>query len=342
MDRLFRPRMASQFLAGLALCAGLIAAASAQTPIKFSLNFKPDGSNAAWFLALERGYFKAAGLDVTLDTSGGTGDVLTRLATGAYDFGFGDIGAVIEFAGRNPGQSPVALMSIYERSPLSVIALKKSGIAKPADMVGRNVGAPLSDGAFRMFPAFAKATRLDATKVNFKNIDIRVRETMLTRGDVDAVMGFDSTVWFNLKALGLKIEDVTFIRYAEHGMDLYGNSLLASRKVLKENPKAAAAFVQATLRGWRETLADPKAAVAALTRRDPLIDAAIEIEKIQWLAANQIMTPAIKAGGFGSVDRARLERQIDTIADAFSLPSKPAIEAIYDGQFLPGAAERRF
>ncbi len=317
-------------------------AAVAQTPIKFSLNFKPDGSNAAWFLAAERGYFKEAGLDVTLDTSGGTGDVLTRLATGAYDFGFGDIGAVIEFAGRNPGQSPVALMSIYERSPLSVIALKKSGIVKPADIIGRAVGAPLSDGAYRMFPAFAKATRVDAAKVNFKNIDIRVRETMLSRGDVDAVMGFDSTVWFNLKALGVKFEDVNFIRYAEHGLDLYGNSLLASRKILKDNPKAVAAFVKATVRGWKETLADPKAAVAALVRRDPLIDAAIEIEKIQWLAANQILTPAIKAGGFGALDRARLERQIDTIFEAFSLPSKPALDAIYDGQYLPAQADRRF
>lgn len=314
----------------------------AQTPIKFSLNFKPDGSNAAWFLAAERGYFKEAGLDVTLDTSGGTGDVLTRLATGAYDFGFGDIGAVIEFAGRNPGQSPVALLSIYERSPLAVIALKKSGIARPADLVGKAVGAPLSDGAYRMFPAFAKATRVDAAKVNFKNIDIRVRETMLSRGDVDAVMGFDSTVWFNLKALGVKIEDVNFISYSENGLDLYGNSLLASRKILKENPKAVAAFVKATVRGWKETLADPKAAVAALVRRDPLIDAAIEIEKIQWLAANQVITPAIKASGFGALDRARLERQIDTIAEAFSLPSKPALDAIYDGQFLPAPAERRF
>ena len=52
-----------------------------------------------------------------------------------------------------------------------------------------------------MFPAFAKATRIDASKVNFKNIDIRVRETLLARGEVDAVMGFDSSVWFNLKAL---------------------------------------------------------------------------------------------------------------------------------------------
>lgn len=334
----FRQLAAAIGLAALAVCHST---ALAQTAIKFSLNFKPDGSNAAWFLAQERGYFKEAGLDVTLDTSGGTGDVITRLATNAYDMGFADIGAVIEFAGRNPGQAPIATLVVYDRSPLAVVALKKSGISKPADIAGKVIGAPLSDGAYRMFPAFAKSTRIDASKVNFKNLDIRVRETLLARGEVDAVMGFDSSVWFNLKALGLKIEDVNFIRYADNGLDLYGNSLLVSRKMMKENPKAAAAFLRITIRAWKEAMADPKAAVAALVKRDPLIDAAIEIEKIQWLANNQILTAAVKAGGIGIVDRARLERQIDTIVEAFSLPNKPALDAIYDAQYLPTAAERK-
>ena len=315
--------------------------APAQTPLKFSLNFKPDGSNAAWFLALERGYYKEAGLDVTLDTSGGTVDVITRLASGAYDMGFADIGAVVEFAARNPGQAPVSSLIMYDRSPLAVVSLKKANIVKPADMLGRVVGGPISDGAFRMFPAFAKATKIDGSKVNFKNIDIRVRETLLAKGEVDAVMGFDSSVWFNLKALGLKIEDVNFMRYAEHGLDLYGNALLASKKFMKENPKAVAAFTRITARAWKEAMADPKAAVAALAKRDPLVPAAIEAEKIQWLAANQIITPATKANGIGAVDRARLERQIDTIVEAFSLPAKPSVDSIYDGQYLPPAAERK-
>jgi NitT/TauT family transport system substrate-binding protein len=103
-----------------------------------------------------------------------------------------------------------------------------------------------------------------------------------------------------------------------------------------------AAFTRITVRAWKEAMADPKAAVAALMKRDPLIDAAIEIEKIQWLAANQIATPAFKNGGMGSIDRARLERQIDTIVEAFTLPARPALDAVYDGQFLPPVAERKF
>jgi len=130
--QMFRRFRAIASVVTLALASG---AAMAQTPIKFSLNFKPDGSNAAFFLALERGYYKEAGLDVTLDTSGGTVDVLTRLATNAYDLGFADIGAVIEFAARNPGQAPISTLVMYDRSPLAVVSLKKSGISKPADMM---------------------------------------------------------------------------------------------------------------------------------------------------------------------------------------------------------------
>ncbi|MFT3718546.1 ABC transporter substrate-binding protein [Pseudorhodoferax sp.] len=323
----------------LALLGG--AAASAQTAVKFSLNYKPDGSNAPWFLAQQRGYFKAAGLDVTLDASNGTGDVLSRLGNNSYDFGFADSSSLIEFAARNPQQAPVAVLMVYANSPLSVVALKKSGIAQPADLAGRKVAGPVSDGAYRMFPAFAKRTGLDASRVTVENVDIRVRETVLARGDVDAVMGFDSSVWFNLKTMGLKQEDVVFLRYADFGLDLYGNALMVSRRLLETRPEVVRAFVQATAQGWRDALADPAAAIDALAKRDPLVNKAIEAEKLQWLLRNQIDSPATRAGGLGAVDAARLAGQIDTVADAFGLPAKPTPASIYDGRFVPAAADRR-
>ncbi len=325
-----------------AMAAALLAstAAAAQTPIKFSLNFKPDGSNAPWFLAQERGYFKAAGLDVALDASNGTGDVLSRLGNNSYDFGFADSSSLIEFAARNPQQAPVAVLMIYSNNPLSVVALKKSGISKPGDLNGRRVGGPVSDGAYRMFPAFAKKAGLDLAKVKVENIDIRVRETVLVRGDVDAVTGFDSTVWFNLKILGVKQDEVSFIRYAEFGLDLYGNALLVSRRLLETRPQVVEAFVKATALGWRDALADPAAAIEALAKRDPLINKPIETEKLQWLLRNQIASPAARSGGLGTVDAARLSGQIDTVVEAFNLPVKPTAASIYDGRFLPPLADR--
>jgi NitT/TauT family transport system substrate-binding protein len=316
------------------------AATQAQTAVKFSLNFKPDGSNAAWFLAQERGYFKAAGLDVTIDASNGTGDVLSRLGNGSYDFGFADSSSLIEFASRNPQQAPVAVLMVYANSPLAVVALKKSGVIRPRDLEGRKVAGPISDGAYRMFPAFAKRTGLDPSKVKVEAVDIRIRETVLARGDVDAVTGFDSSVWFNLKTLGLSAEDVVILRYADFGLDLHGNALMASRRVLAAQPRTVEAFVKATAQGWRDALADPAAAIEALARREPLVNKAIETEKLLWLLRNQIVTPATRAGGLGTVDVARLERQIDSVVDAFGLAMKPTSASVYDGRFLPPTSDR--
>jgi NitT/TauT family transport system substrate-binding protein len=315
--------------------------AGAQTAVKFSLNFKPDGSNAAWFLAQEKGHFRDAGLQVTLDASNGTGDVLARLGNNSYDFGFADIGALMEFAARNPQQAPVAVLAVYANSPLSVVALRKSGINGPKDLIGKKLGGPATDGAFRMLPAFAKATGLDTSQVRTENIDIRVRETLLFRGDVDAIAGFDSSIWFNLKAMGVKQEDVVFMRYADQGLDLYGNALMVSRRMLETNPEAVRAFVRATALGWRDALANPAAAIDAVAKRDPLINKAIEIEKLQWLLKNQIRSPLTERDGLGAVDMARLDRQIETIHTVFALPVRPAVAAIYDARFLPPVADRR-
>jgi len=321
---------------------GLLAAATvqAQTAVKFSLNFKPDGSNAAWFLAQERGYFRQAGLDVTIDASNGTGDVITRLGTNTYDFGFADIGALMEFAARNPQQAPVAVLVVYANSPLSVASLKRSGLNRPGDLAGKRIGGPISDGAYRMLPAFAQRTGLDLSKVKMENIDIRMRETLLVRGDVDAIVGFDSSMWFNLKTMGVKQEDVVFMRYTDAGLDLYGNALMVSRKMLESNPQAVRAFVRATALGWRDAMADPAAAIEALAKRDPLVNKAIETEKLQWLVANQIRSPLTTASGLGAVDPARLDRQLATVRTVFALPPLTT-SAVYDARFLPAAADRR-
>ncbi len=146
---------------------------------------------------------------------------------------------------------------------------------------------------------------------------------------------------YNLKAMGLKPEDVVFMRYADQGLDLYGNALMVSRRMLESNPEAVRAFVRATALGWRDAMANPAAAIEALAKRDPLINKAIETEKLQWLAKNQIRSSLTERDGLGAVDLARLGRQIETVSSVFSLPVKPTAAAIYDARFLPPLADRR-
>ena len=182
-------------LLGAAVLAATLPAAAQDTKIKFTLDWRFEGPSALFLAAASKGYFKQEKLDVTIDSGVGSGASVARVATGAYEMGFADISALIEFIGNNPGaqSKPQAVYMVYESTPAAVLALKKSGIKTPADLAGKTLGAPVFDAGRKAFPVLARANNLDPAKVNWKSMDPPLRETMLQRGDVDAITGFTFT-----------------------------------------------------------------------------------------------------------------------------------------------------
>jgi NitT/TauT family transport system substrate-binding protein len=340
-----RPAIASRwrrvFLGG-AVATLLLATAPAQAEeaVKVSLNAPFDGSNAAFFLAEARGYYAAEGLKPTFDPSGGSGEAVTRIGSGTYDFGFGDVNVLLEFNAKNPANAGRAVYMLYYRSPLSIGSFAKAGINKPSDLVGRKIGGSLGDGAYKLFPVYAGITGIDANSIKWSYGDLRLRETMLLKGDVDGILGFDSTMYFNLVRQGIKPEDIKFLYYSDAGMDIYGNAILASKKMLTEHPDVVKGFVRATAKGWQDAIRDPKAALAALKQRSSLVNEALETEKLEWLVKNQIATPESKADGVGNVRAERFGKSVTTVAGAFQLPDvKPA--DVFDASYLPDASLRK-
>ncbi len=332
------PRLLATMLACL-LAAPLPAAAQEQ--VRMILNWRLEGPNAPFFLAEDRGFFRAEGLTVRLDPGEGSSAPIGRIAAGTYDAGFGDINTLIEFTARQPERRVTTAMVLYTRPPMAVVSLARANIQRPQDLVGRRVGAPQNDTGFRLFPAFATLTGIDASRVQFQAVAPTLRETLLVRGDVEAVTGFDSTVWFALKGLGVRREDVRFMYYGDHGVEVLSNSILISTEMAERRPQVAQALTRAIARAWVEAIRDPRAAVAHITRREPLINGELEVERLQWVIDNQIMTPEARANGIGYVEAPRLERAIDIVAQGFGLPRRPATEEIYTGRFLPAAELRR-
>ncbi len=261
--------------AALALASALPVAHAQSTPIKFQLDWRFEGPAALFLQPAAKGYFKAAGLDVTVDAGNGSGGAVQRVASGTYDMGFADLAAVMEFHANNPDaqSKPVAVMMVYNNTPASVMALKKSGIATPADLAGKKLGAPVFDAGRRAFPIFQKANKVG--NVQWTAMDPPLRETMLVRGDVDAITGFTFTSLLNLEARGVKTADVVVLPYADFGVKLYGNVIIASPKLIKENPAAIKAFLSAFTKGAKEVIANPAAAIEHVRARDGIVNVAL-------------------------------------------------------------------
>jgi NitT/TauT family transport system substrate-binding protein len=340
MNLHFSRRPAFRALIALGLSFLALSGARGQTPVKVSLNAPFDGSNAAFFLAQEKGYFAAEGLAVSMDPSGGSGEAVTRIGSGAYDFGFADVNVLMDFNAKNPASAGKAVYMLYYRSPLSVASFAKAGIDKPADLVGKKLGGALTDGAYKLFPAYANLTGLKSDAVKWEYGDLRLREAMLLKGDVDAILGFDSTMYFGLVRQGIKPTDIKFLYYSDVGMDIYGNAIVASRKILA-NPALVKGFVNAVAKGWRDTLANPSAAIAALKKQTPLIDEKLELEKLQWLIKNQIVTAESKADGMGGVRKDRIDKSVALLTKAFQLPGTPTAADLITDAFLPAADVRK-
>ena len=327
--------------AAIATLAAVPLAAQAQTKIKMVLNWKYQGPQAWFFMAQDKGYFKAEGLDVEIDQGEGSSASISKVAAGVYQAGFGDINALINLAATRPADAPVAVYMIYNTPPFTIVVKKDSPIKTPKDLEGKTVGGPANDGALKLFPAFAKVAKVDASKVNITNMAPNLREQMLLRGQVDAIFGFTNTVYFSAKLVGIDPEkDLRFINYADFGMDLYSNAIVFSRAFVKDNPKAVAGFVKAVNRAINDSLANPEAAMDVVMKREPLLKRDVEKERLLATIKEEMNHPEIAKIGLGDVDPDRLKRAIAMVVDANGLPRTPPNDEVFDRSFLPPRADR--
>jgi NitT/TauT family transport system substrate-binding protein len=331
-------RVFLQALGAVALASSTAVHAQANTPIKFQLDWRFEGPAALFLVPAAKGYFKDAKLDVTIDAGTGSGAAVQRVASGTYDMGFADMAALMEFHANNPDapNKPVGVMMVYN-TPAAVMALKKSGIKSPADLAGKKLGAPVFDAGRRGFPIFQKANGIQ--NVTWVSMDPPLRETMLARGEVDAITGFTFTSLLNLEARGVKLEDVVTLPYPQYGVKLYGNVIIASPKLIRENPQAIKAFLSAFAKGAKEAMANPDAAAETIKARDGIANIEMEKRRFRMAINDVIASPDARNEGFGQVVPARLSLMASQVSDAFNTKTRVNPDTVWNGAFLPAKAE---
>jgi NitT/TauT family transport system substrate-binding protein len=330
-------------LAAISMTAIAIAGpATAQTKIKFSLDFKFEGPAAPFLVAIDKGYYQAEGIDVTIDTAAGSLEPINRVASGTYDMGFGDINSLIKFRDANPNNPIKAVFMVYNKPAFSIVGRKSRGVSNPKDLEGKVLGAPAADGAFAQWKIFVRANDIDASKVKIENVGFPVREPMLQNGQVDAITGFSFSSFINLKSMGVPVNDIVVMLMADYGVNLYGNTIIVNPKFAAEKPEAVKGFLRAFVKGLKDTVKDPASSVDSVIKRNDVAKKPVELERLRMALSQNILTPEVKANGYGDVDNARLEKSIEQISLTYDFKhSKPKADAAFDDSFLPPAADRK-
>ena len=326
----------------LLLVAALATDAAAETIIRFTLDFKIEGPSAPFLVPLDKGYYRAEDLNVTIDPALGSLQPIERVASGEYDMGFGDINSLIKFRDANSSASVKAIFMVYNRPPFAIIGRKSRGIEKPKDLEGKTLGAPSADGAYAQWPIFAQANSIDVSKVAIENVGFPVREPMLAAGQVDAITGYSFSSYIDLKDKGVPVDDVVVLLMSDYGVLLYGNAILVNTKFAAEHPDAVQGFLRAFLKGLKDTVKQPATAVDSVTKRNGQARKYVELERLNMAIRENIVTPEVKADGYGGIDKDRFSRALEQIALTYKFKVKPKLDDVFDSSFLPAAAVRQF
>jgi NitT/TauT family transport system substrate-binding protein len=307
-----------------------------QLNVKFALNRAPfDASNAPFLLAQKNGYFRDEHIDIDLSLSKDALDALHRVASDEFDLGLLDFPVLLKFAIEHPGEAPLYVFTIFDRSPAAAVTWRSSGVSKPADLAGKTLAATPTDGAFQLFPVFLRAAGVDPTSVTLKLVELAEREQLMIDHAVDGAIGFDSTIFYKLQAKGASLDDVDITYYADGGLDLYSNGIIVSRKMLANHPDRIAGIVQACAKGWRDALKDPQAVMTALVDANPRAKVELELARFDWIRRRQVVTPTVLRDGLGHVDKARVERIVAQILAQTGKTGSFDVDQVYSDKFMP-------
>jgi NitT/TauT family transport system substrate-binding protein len=331
-------------LAGLCAIAGstagdVLAADEPRSPlaIQFSLDRPIDAAAAPFVMAAAGGLFGAEALAVTINIASGSPDALARVAAGTSDFALVDINALMRFRDKDKqgGAKIKAVFVLSNKAPYAIIARRSRGVRALTDIDGKNLGVAEGDLSIRLWPTVARQNGINIKSVKQSSISAAVREPMLSAGQIDAVTGFSYLSAINLRDRGVPADDLAVLKFADYGCEAYGFAVIVNPALAAAKPEAVKGFVRAVIGGLNLVIKDPAAAAAEVANRMDGGSKDLELERLQAILRDNILTSEVKRNGIGAIDPARFERAIDQVAEDFKFQKRPQASDIFDDQFLP-------
>ncbi|MBI2880369.1 MAG: ABC transporter substrate-binding protein [Candidatus Tectomicrobia bacterium] len=307
--------------------------AAAAEKVRFLLNWIPTAYHAGFYVAMERGLYAKEGLQITVISGRGSGAAAKGVATGTAEVGLADSGAVV--VGRTQGLPAKMVGTFFDRSPMVIFVLEKSGIRGPKDLMGRTLAADVGSAPRIVFPAFARANNIPVDSVKWLTITPAAEVPTLITGRADGIPTFSTVQPSFEKAARAQGEKVRMIWYADHGLDIYGLALISSDAWIRSQPAALRAFLKASYEGIRWAMERPSEGVDLFLKSHPTQNREVSLET--WRGSQSLMvTPVSKRRGLGYMDPGKVQLTRDILSRYQGVKVPAATKDLYTNDFLPG------
>ena len=313
------------------LTAGLVVAgpaAQAAEKIDFILNWVAGGDHAPIYWAKAKGDYAKEGIDLTIEQGKGSTLSSQRVGLSKNQLGIADLGTAL--VAKGGGADLVAVMNIYANSPYGMYWKKSSGIKTVKDFAGKKIGNPPWDAARKMWPALAKAVGMDPKSVRWVNVDPNAKLPALKSGSIDVTTSFYNIHFIFQGVLG---DDMGFLPWRKHGINPYGNSIIANAKYLKSNRDTVAKFVKVTQKAYADCAKAPDPCIAALVKANTALKAGSSMKN--WKLVEELMSDKTsRTVALGYFDPNRMKSDYEMVATYFKLKKPFDVTTTYSNDFL--------
>jgi NitT/TauT family transport system substrate-binding protein len=318
-----------------ALSLATPAVSQGATKVTFTTSWIPEGPNLFAYVARDKGFWKKAGLDVSVARGSGSGAAAQAVSAGTFDFGMAATPTVIVQAAK---KLPITCIGQINYDALMGIGLLAgSPIKRPKDLEGKKLGASVTSGEYPFLPLYAEKAGFDLGKVQMVQLDGKVRERSLMEKQVDAASAFATSTIPSLAPLGT---DVRFMLFRDAGIEFYGQSLTTQPQRLEKDPNLCAALVEGAMEAIRFTMTNFDEAIDIFLKANSEVamsSTGKEYARIGLGLTNLTnLVPEVKEKGFGYADPKKVATMADLVVKyaAGDGATRPDVETLFTNKFV--------
>ncbi len=321
--------MKRTFLLAAAVLAGIAMPAAAQEKATLRLNWLIYGFHTPFHLGVERGYYKAEGIDLEVGEGKGSGAAVQVIGAKGDTFGLSDGASIIN--GITKGAPIKAVMGIMNTTPFAVIAREDANIKSIKDLEGKTIAATAGEAGLVIMPGLIKANKLDESKINFLRVDGATKLVATLEKKADAMLGGSENQVFILEQKGLK---TTVLNYADYGVNTMGLAIHVHADTLKDKPKLVEGFIRATQKAYAEAEKNPAAAIAAGVKVKPDMDKDLALKQL-IAGLKLVRSRAAPTLPIGQMHPGDWEMTLGLMKDYQDLKTDLKADAFYTNVHLP-------